>query len=31
MTGADRAVFGGLPAGAKLFTVTPGNVSPTLK
>ncbi len=28
MTGADRALFGDLPRGARLFAVTPGNVSP---
>ncbi|SEC48042.1 DNA replication and repair protein RecF [Rhizobiales bacterium GAS191] len=27
MTGADRALFGDLPAGAKLFQVTPGEVA----
>jgi len=26
MTGADRALFGDLPQGAKLFRVTPGEV-----
>jgi DNA replication and repair protein RecF len=27
MTGADRAMFGDLPAGAKLFHVSPGEVA----
>ncbi|MFI5014655.1 MAG: DNA replication/repair protein RecF [Hyphomicrobiales bacterium] len=30
MTGADRALFGDLPVGAKLFTVTPGEVHPAV-
>jgi DNA replication and repair protein RecF len=30
MTGADRALFDDLPAGARLFDVTPGKVSPAL-